>query len=285
MSRARRTRSGGPRPGHSSQGGFVAFDLETTGLNAIMSEITEIGAVKFDSGGRVLDRFSELANPGMPVPENITKMTGISDEMVQDARPSFEVAADFVDWLDDCQILFAHSASFDSSFIATTLAKAGINPPQLPVFDTVSWACNIGLPTPNFKLETLLNHIDYEPSDFHRALPDAESLKVLTWYLMEESEYPVTEEDLAEFSDCYELCSYAGIIESLPAKYRKLQRAIETRNQCSILYATQNRTSGFARDIWPHHTFYTKKCEYLSAHCCKAGITKLFRLDKILRVL
>ena len=285
MSKSTRSKAPDINSLKSSREVFVAFDLETTGLNAIMSGITEIGAVKFDSRGRILDRFSELADPGMPVPQDITEMTGISNEMVQDARPSFEVAADFVDWLDDARTLFAHNAAFDSSFLATTLAKAGVNTPDLTVFDTVSWACNIGLPTPNFKLGTLLDHIGYGPSDFHRALPDAESLKVLTWYLMEESEYPVTREDLFEFSNCYGLSAFAGIIESLPAKYRKLQRAIKTENQCSILYATQNRTSGFERDIYPEHAFYTKKYEYLSAHCCKDGITKLFRLDKILRVL
>ena len=63
---------------------YVVFDFETTGLNADNERIIEIGAVRL-VGGEVKDSFNEMVNPLRPIPEEITKITGIDDTMVRDA--------------------------------------------------------------------------------------------------------------------------------------------------------------------------------------------------------
>ena len=63
---------------------YVAIDLETTGLNPQQDRITEIAACRFIKG-KIHDQYTTLINPGMPVPQNIIEITGITDDMLVDA--------------------------------------------------------------------------------------------------------------------------------------------------------------------------------------------------------
>ena len=63
---------------------FVVFDIETTGLSVLTSQIIEIGAVKIKDG-KVLERFNKFVDPEVPIPEVITQLTGIDDSMVKGA--------------------------------------------------------------------------------------------------------------------------------------------------------------------------------------------------------
>ncbi len=69
----------------------MVVDIETTGGNNSYNRITEIGMVKL-VGGEEVDRFQTLLNPQRRIPSNITRLTGISDEMVADAPLFAEVA-------------------------------------------------------------------------------------------------------------------------------------------------------------------------------------------------
>ncbi|QQO08558.1 3'-5' exonuclease [Breznakiella homolactica] len=98
---------------------FVAFDLETTGLDAKKDRIVEIGAVKFDRRGPAA-RFSVLINPGIPMPADAERINGISDAMLKD-KPSLEaVLPDFIRFIEG-SALVAHNAPFDCGFVNENL--------------------------------------------------------------------------------------------------------------------------------------------------------------------
>lgn len=104
---------------------YIAFDLETTGLDPQENEIIEIGALKVREG-KVADRFMEFIRPVSPVSATITDLTGITNEMVADARPRKAVISDFLDFCED-DVLVGHNIAFDYSFM-----KAGAAIDNLP---------------------------------------------------------------------------------------------------------------------------------------------------------
>ena len=71
---------------------YVAFDLETTGLNPETDQIIEIGALKVKDG-KVVDRFMEFVKPDQPISNAITNITGITNEMVSAARSTDDMTA------------------------------------------------------------------------------------------------------------------------------------------------------------------------------------------------
>jgi ATP-dependent DNA helicase DinG len=94
---------------------IVALDIETTGLDPVNDAILEIGAVRF-KGNRVEAEFSQLINPGKPVPPFITQLTGITDQMIRTAPPLREVLPALVDFAGDLPIL-GHNVRFDLGFL------------------------------------------------------------------------------------------------------------------------------------------------------------------------
>jgi DNA polymerase III subunit epsilon len=104
---------------------YVLLDLETTGGNALTSRITEIAAVRVEQGVEVA-RWSKLVNPDCSIPFFIQKLTGISDDMVQDA-PSFRHVADELLALLDGAVLVAHNARFDHGFLVHEFARIGVD--------------------------------------------------------------------------------------------------------------------------------------------------------------
>ena len=99
-----------------SNGTYVVFDLETTGLKANEGDsIIEIGAVKI-SNGQIIDRFDELIDPGVKLDEKITEITCITDEMLKGRPKEKEIVIKFMEWCGDVPMV-AHNARFDLSFL------------------------------------------------------------------------------------------------------------------------------------------------------------------------
>ena len=101
---------------------FIAFDTETTGLDAAVGKIVEIGGVKFDRRG-IIARYNVLINPQMPMPEEAGKVNGITDAMLKDKPVIAAVFPDFLEFIGT-GILVAHNAPFDINYVNTELARA-----------------------------------------------------------------------------------------------------------------------------------------------------------------
>ena len=154
-------------------GTFICFDIETTGLSAARDKITEIGAVKVENG-IITDKFSTFVNPEMPIPQKITQLTGITDEMVKDAPSQSEAVSAFLDFAGD-NVLVAHNAPFDTSFIAKACEDMGREYNYTSI-DTVAISRAILTDIKNCKLDTVAKFLRLGEFNHHRATDDAEML-------------------------------------------------------------------------------------------------------------
>ncbi len=172
---------------------LVAFDLETTGLSPRQHAILEIGAVKFDLAGNVLDEYQQLACPGDALSPTIVDLTGITDDMVRDCPPPTQVAQDFLRWAGDDALFLAHNAPFDQRFLIGALLSVTSFAPTLPVVDTLKWARSLGLAVPDHKLATLLAHFELPAQGMHRSLADAQGVMALALRMLKDCPDPKTE--------------------------------------------------------------------------------------------
>ena len=90
---------------------YIAFDLETTGLNPQKDCITEIAACRFIKG-EIQDQYTTLINPGVKVPKNIVEITGITDDMLSDSPSIKQALPDLIEFLDHSPLV-GHNINFD----------------------------------------------------------------------------------------------------------------------------------------------------------------------------
>ena len=152
---------------------FVVFDIETTGLNSHTNEIIEIGAVKIKAG-RIVDRYSQLINPGRPIPYHITEITSITDEQVANEPKIDEVIGKFVDFVGDA-VLVAHNAPFDMGFIKRDIKKYLSIDYQCSVIDTLQMARDLFPDLKKYGLGDLNKTLGLALEKHHRAVDDSQA--------------------------------------------------------------------------------------------------------------
>ena len=162
-------------------GEFVAFDLETTGLDARSDAIIEIGAARIRNG-EVVDKFVTFAQPGHPLSAVTVDKTKITDEMLVGAPAPEEAVDAFLDWVGDAP-LCAHNAAFDTGFIREYCRKSGRRFDPL-YFDTLVLARYLCPKLTNHKLDTVANALALPPFQHHRAYDDAETCGLILSALM-----------------------------------------------------------------------------------------------------
>ncbi len=159
-------------------GEFVILDVETTGTDAKMADLVEIATVKV-KGGKIVDRWSTLVNPGRPILGN--QMHGITDADVKKAPSPAEAAKQAVAFIGDAPIV-GHSVGFDLAFLETALGD-GTHFEQGRYLDTLVIAREGYPDLENYKLPTLSHYFGIELAQAHRALPDAEATaNLLIWF-------------------------------------------------------------------------------------------------------
>jgi DNA polymerase-3 subunit epsilon len=165
----------------------IFLDTETTGLNSESDEIIELAMVpfEFDDNGRIyriLPEYNELNDPGILIPEFITQLTGITNEMVKGHSINLDIVKNI---LTDAEIVIAHNASFDRPFCEDLS----------DVFENIHWGCSIK--DINWKEEDIsglkLEYIAYKYGFFfegHRATIDCQAgIEILSRPLFKSGEF------------------------------------------------------------------------------------------------
>ena len=154
---------------------FVVFDTETTGFNATSGDkLIEIGAVKIKDG-EIIDRFDKFINPEREIPERITEITSITNDMVKDAPKEDVVTKEFLEWTGTCPMV-AHNAKFDISFIEASMKRNNLGEFNYTVIDTMelSRALDQGFARHNLSALVKRYNVDFDEESHHRADYDAE---------------------------------------------------------------------------------------------------------------
>lgn len=152
---------------------FVVVDTETTGVRAEEDGVIELAAVRIERGC-IVDRFSQLINPGRAVPRRITEITGITTAMVFDQPAMADVMPAFEAFLGEA-VFVAHNLSFDQGFLDAERARLGLAPLANPTLCTLRLARRL-LPGLRSKgLTSLADFFGLHIAHRHRALGDAEA--------------------------------------------------------------------------------------------------------------
>ncbi len=149
---------------------YAIVDIETTGLSPVHDRIIEIAILVYNDG-QVAESFSTLLNPEMRLPPGICRLSGINDEMLQDAPKFYQIARRVVE-LTENRILVAHNARFDYAFIRQAFRALGYHfHRRLLCTLRMSRKLLPGLPT--YTLPCLCGHLKIPLSNGHRAMNDA----------------------------------------------------------------------------------------------------------------
>ena len=154
---------------------YVVFDTETTGFNAGgEDQMIEIGAVKI-CGDEIIDRFDELIDPKRHIPDKITELTCITDEMVKGKDDEEIVTKRFLEWAGDLPMV-AHNAKFDISFIEMAMKKYNLGTFTNTVIDTLELSRTLDQGFARHGLSALVKryNVPWEEDAHHRADYDAE---------------------------------------------------------------------------------------------------------------
>ncbi len=162
---------------------YSIIDIETTGGNAWTDRITEV-AVFVHDGQQVVKKFSSLVNPERRIPPFVARLTGITDEMVQDAPFFHEIARDLVELTEDT-VFVGHNVQFDYSFIRQEFKNLGYQYDRQTLC-TCKLSRKLIPGHPSYSLGRLCEGLGIRIKGRHRAAGDAEATVELFEKLLQE---------------------------------------------------------------------------------------------------
>lgn len=259
---------------------FIAFDLETTGLHPVASQIVEIGAVRFRGDGTLLGEFKQLVDPGCAIPEDATDIHGITDDDVLGQPTIREALPSFLDFVGDAPVvMLAHNAAFDLGFLSVALSRLRRTGPSHPVLDTLSLSRR-RLQLPNHKLETIGRYLRLIDDERHRALEDTLLLKDVFLNLVERRPALESVDQLLGLCPALSLESFGDILDRPPVGFEDLWLAIAQQQPVTMVY-DGGSSPGASRVVTPLGIVQNRGKVYLAALCHETEIEKSYRLDKI----
>jgi DNA polymerase-3 subunit epsilon len=161
---------------------YAIVDIETTGGSSRIEKITEIAIYQHD-GEKITGEFISLINPERNIPYFITNLTGITNEMVEDAPKFYEIAKKIIEYTED-RVFVAHSARFDYSFIREEFKSLGYNF-RRNILDTVTLSRKLLPDHRSYSLGNICSDLKIEINGRHRAGGDAHATVKLFEILLE----------------------------------------------------------------------------------------------------
>lgn len=216
---------------------YTAIDIETTGLGPEKARIIEIGAVKYVDG-KQSEVFSTLINPHLAgIPERITELTGITDELVKEAPTEAEAMGSLLRFLEGEEVLLGHNIPFDFSFLKVAAGRMG-EAFEFQGIDTLVIARQCCPELPSKTLAAMCEVYGITNEHAHRAYEDACAAAELYERLRE------------RFGEKQKEC-----FEPRPLYYKQKKTEPVTKRQCSYL---QGLIAMHGLDLTPDYTTLTK---------------------------
>ncbi len=165
---------------------YSIIDLETTGANREGQKITEVAIINYD-GDQIESTYSSLVNPERYIGYNIQKLTGITNEMVENAPKFYEIAKDIVQ-MTEGRVIVAHNVFFDYRFLQREFRDLGYLFKR-DVYCTCKMARSVFPGLPSYSLKNLMHYFELKQLNPHRAMSDTDDcLKLFQLINKKESE-------------------------------------------------------------------------------------------------
>lgn len=257
---------------------FCAVDVETSGLS-MSSRVIEVGAAKFDLAGECYE-FQSLVNPCESIWPAATEIHCITDEMVASAPRAPDVMPGLLNFMRGC-VFVAHNAPFDVKMIGNELARMRADAPTDPVVYTVRLGRKLIGGMPNYRLETLVDHLKIDVGRLHSALTDAHAARHV---------FLAGVRSLPSGTSVCELPGLLGAFQDVaPPTFDEiepsgdiyeLEAIARSRLTIEIDYGPSLARGPVV--VTPLYLFERNELGYLKAYCHRDGIHKTYRLDRII---
>lgn len=150
---------------------YTVIDLETTGININQCEVIEMAAAKVRNG-EITDKFSTFVKPNNKIPEEITAITGITNDMVIDAPDCTDALKSFLAFVGDDVVVGHNIMTFDVNILYDLSVRYFGQPFSNDMVDTCQFARYCNIKPEDYKLTTLTAYFDIRHESAHRALAD-----------------------------------------------------------------------------------------------------------------
>ena|SRR5689334_9970970 len=275
---------------------WVAFDTEATGYSNVSDRLVEIAGVRFRlKPGEVpqgeacpielQDSFAELVDPGMPIPEEVIAIHGITNAEVAGRPKPFEGVERFAKFVGD-SVLIAHYVPFDLGAMTYALLRVGKGVPRIAALDTSLLPKRLFPGAKNYALPTLVAFLGLPQAAAHRALPDALS----TMELFRRCVAAIGPAELVTVEDVTKLAGplltfdqFSEIPYELPQELKTIDEAIGAHADLTVEYRGGSKGHG-PRRVTPSHLFARENTLFLEGYCHLDQAPKSFRIDRIEKV-
>ncbi len=149
-------------------GPLIFLDTETTGVDPSRDHIIEVAAIRWENG-KITGRYESLVNPRIPLPYEITLLTGIKNEDVKDAPLFADIKKEVLEFSANLPIV-GHNIAFDTAFLRSHHADL-----KNPEIDTISLARILLHKESSYALEVLMKKYGLTLRESHRAMVDCET--------------------------------------------------------------------------------------------------------------